>query len=269
MFSLCLSVHGGGGAPQSLVLGPFPASGPRFFLGGGVTPVSDLRSFPRGRGYDSQVLGQGTTPPPTRTRMEGVVPQLGPRSGYTLSPHRPGPGWRGGGTQSGPRSGHPLPPARTRTRGRWGGEGVSLSGPRSLTEHTTDRICRRRYASCVHTGGLSCSIGRTLLLWFNFYENWVPGQRKHCLWLFKNWRYFFKDWKVCQQLCNPHGREGLVRKLAQFEISNLNLEIVARVKQMLSGLQLIQVQAMSAGASTFFVWVSSCIWWNKNQYLNS
>ena len=74
---------------------------------------------------------------------------------------------------------------------------------------------------------------------------------------FKDRRYIFQDWKVCQQLCNPHGREGLVRKLSQFEISNLNLEIVARVKQMLSGLQLIQVQAMSAGASTFFVWVST------------
>ena len=49
MFSLCLPVYWEGeGVPQSLVPGPFPVSGPR--------------SFP-GRGYPSQVPGQGTPPP--------------------------------------------------------------------------------------------------------------------------------------------------------------------------------------------------------------
>ena len=105
MFSVCLPVHQGRGGTQSLVPGPFPAFGPRSFLGGEGVPQSGPRSG---------------VPPPATTRTEGGWEWRGVLSRVyvrgtplprPLNPHPPGQDQdgRGGGRvrQSGHRSGYP------------------------------------------------------------------------------------------------------------------------------------------------------------------
>ena len=114
---VCLST-GGGGYPWSLVLtqGGYPWS--LVLSGRGGRYPSQACSW--GEGYLSLVLGQGYHGPPDKTRT-GVS----------------------SARQDHDRSTPPPPPRRTTT------EVLPSSLP-------GDRLRRERYASCGHTGGLSC-----------------------------------------------------------------------------------------------------------------
>ena len=159
IFLVCLSVHWGRGEE-----GGTQISGSRFLpclwsqvlSGRGGTPVSGPRSFPhggRGRGYSSQVLGQGTLLARTRGWGEGWgevgegIPRSGPGSGYP-SP-QPGPGQVGEGDTP-VRSKIRIPPAPSHVQDRGvEGEGVpnqvlSQGTPRPRTAEGMDRISRRR-----------------------------------------------------------------------------------------------------------------------------
>ena len=56
-------------------------------------------------------------------------------------------------------------------------------------------------------------------------------------------------------LCNPQGREGLNKKILNFNITAVHPEIAARAKQILAAYELKDLQAVSPGAGTFYVWV--------------
>ena len=159
VFSLFVSSHRGGGVPRPrssgvphLRLGgvPHPRLGgvphPGLDAGGGLPwPGLDWG------GYPGQVLMVGGVP--------WVSPQLGLDHGEGGTPtiktwlgYPPTPGWATPWTWDGvppPRPGmgyHPLP---------------------TRQQHSEHFLCGRRYASCVHAGGLSCymSIGFSFYSW--------------------------------------------------------------------------------------------------------
>ncbi|KAK2178828.1 hypothetical protein NP493_527g02003 [Ridgeia piscesae] len=66
-------------------------------------------------------------------------------------------------------------------------------------------------------------------------------------------------WKVCRTFCMPSGPDGLQRKFLTFDVSKLHPEIVARCKQILDKYTVTQVQRVSAGAGTFYVWARGII----------
>ena len=156
IFTLCVSPHTGGrGYPHPPA--PFPAQNGGYPLprsGWGVTPSrfrmgilpSQVRTgvppsqirmggtlFPfQDEGYPLPRSGGDNTPPPPHSDLKRGYPPFG-RMGVPL-PSQPG-------------KGVPPPPILT-----W-----NLEGGTPQPEHHTVYLLRgRRYASCVHAGGLSC-----------------------------------------------------------------------------------------------------------------
>ena len=68
---------------------------------------------------------------------------------------------------------------------------------------------------------------------------------------------YLQEWVNCQRMFSVVGRESLNRRILDLNIQTLHPEILARVDQILNGLNLKQVQHISAGAATFYVWVST------------
>ncbi|KAI0242153.1 hypothetical protein LSAT2_014586 [Lamellibrachia satsuma] len=62
------------------------------------------------------------------------------------------------------------------------------------------------------------------------------------------------DWKKCRAFCNPNGKEGLQRKIMKFDIKTVHPELMARCKEVLDKYTVTEVQTVSAGAGTFYVW---------------
>lgn len=54
------------------------------------------------------------------------------------------------------------------------------------------------------------------------------------------------------------GRDSLIRKVAAFDTVNVRTEISQRVEKMLKTYTENEARVASAGAGTFFVWVSWC-----------
>ena len=113
----------GKGVPQSLVPGPFPASGPSSFLGRGGTPAH----WP-------------------------LVPDPFLGEGYPC----PSLGWGEGAPQSGLRAAHPHPPARTRTG--YPSPPSPLTPPRPPPQQDTPRAGygARGTPLAFYAGGLVC-----------------------------------------------------------------------------------------------------------------
>ena len=65
-----------------------------------------------------------------------------------------------------------------------------------------------------------------------------------------------QDWKKCRAVCNPNGKNGLQRKIMTFDTKAVHPELMARCKEILDEFSVTEVQKISAGAGTFFVWVS-------------
>ena len=140
ILSVCLSFHLG--VPQSLVPGPFPASGSISFLRGTPSPVNGPVLGPTWLGGGA---GYGPRSLPASSSMffsRGVYP-------ITLSPILS----KGSGQQRGYPRQDRVPPVQDRgyPPGRTGG---TPSPPQA-----GDRVMLRRgrHASCDHTGRLSCS----------------------------------------------------------------------------------------------------------------
>ena len=65
-----------------------------------------------------------------------------------------------------------------------------------------------------------------------------------------------KDWKNVQALVGKTGKEGLKRRCLECEPHKLNPDAATRAKVLLSQFGLDDVRDVSAGAATFYLWVS-------------
>ena len=146
MFSVCPHLWGGGGVPRSGPAGWVPQPGP---AGGWVLYPTQWIPQPEGYlGTPRVRSGWGDTKgsPPGQVRM--CILQPGDYPGYP--PARSG---RGGGTQAGAVPGVPPWPGQDGGYPSWG---VRTGVPPRTVQHMEYLIRHGRYASCIHTGGLSC-----------------------------------------------------------------------------------------------------------------
>jgi len=67
------------------------------------------------------------------------------------------------------------------------------------------------------------------------------------------------DWRKVQKLCNPDGRDGMIKRLMNFDPNKVNPEIAKRVRELLKYITLMQAQKASPGAGTFYVWAKRVI----------
>ena len=71
-----------------------------------------------------------------------------------------------------------------------------------------------------------------------------------------------------QALIGKTGKESLKRKITEFKVEKLVIDIAMKSKQVLERFTLDEVRDVSAGAGTFYVWVSTnsyadnCYAWN-------
>ena len=65
-----------------------------------------------------------------------------------------------------------------------------------------------------------------------------------------------QDWKEVQALVGKTGKESLKRRCLELDASTLQDTIARRAQKLLGKLELDEVRDISAGAATFFVWVS-------------
>ena len=68
-----------------------------------------------------------------------------------------------------------------------------------------------------------------------------------------------QDWKNVQALVGKTGKEGLKRRCLECVPYKINPDAAKRSKELLGGYDLDDVRDVSAGAATFFVWVSNKI----------
>ena len=57
-------------------------------------------------------------------------------------------------------------------------------------------------------------------------------------------------------LIGKTGKESLKRRISEFKVEKLNIEVAMRSKQVLSRFTLDEARDVSSGAGTFYVWVS-------------
>ena len=62
-----------------------------------------------------------------------------------------------------------------------------------------------------------------------------------------------------QALVGKTGKDGLKRRCLEFEPHKLNPKVAARAKDLFGGFSLDDVRDVSAGAATFYLWVSAYI----------
>ena len=60
-------------------------------------------------------------------------------------------------------------------------------------------------------------------------------------------------------MSNPDGRQGLNKRLQNFEVTKLNPEICARARDILDGLEYNKILKASAGGATFYIWVRTLL----------
>ncbi|XP_078621048.1 calcium-activated chloride channel regulator 3A-1-like [Branchiostoma floridae x Branchiostoma japonicum] len=68
-----------------------------------------------------------------------------------------------------------------------------------------------------------------------------------------------QNWKDLQALMGKTNREGLKRKVMRHNPDRIQLKTAMRAKQLLGDLSVEQIQDISAGAATFFVWAKGVI----------
>ena len=69
-------------------------------------------------------------------------------------------------------------------------------------------------------------------------------------------RLSLQIWKHVQALVGKTGKEGLKRGCLQCDPGKIKTEAAARAQHLLSAFNLEEVRDVSAGAATFYVWVS-------------
>lgn len=68
--------------------------------------------------------------------------------------------------------------------------------------------------------------------------------------------FFFQNWFGVQNLIGKTGREALKKRVENFDVKTVSLESLHRTKEILRNYDLSIVQDASAGAATFYQWVS-------------
>ena len=68
-----------------------------------------------------------------------------------------------------------------------------------------------------------------------------------------------KEWKAVVVLIGKTGRDGLKRRVSEFAVESLQIEVAMRAKELLGLLDLNEVRAVSSGAATFYVWVGNIV----------
>lgn len=68
--------------------------------------------------------------------------------------------------------------------------------------------------------------------------------------------FIFQKWINIQKILGGTGRESIKRMIAERNIDKIGLDVALGAKEMLKDLQIEQVRCVSAGAATFYVWVS-------------
>ncbi|XP_041377436.1 uncharacterized protein LOC121389855 [Gigantopelta aegis] len=68
-----------------------------------------------------------------------------------------------------------------------------------------------------------------------------------------------KDWIKVQALMGKTGKESLKRRLEDFNLDSVDLDIALGARDLLHGCTLDEIRIVSAGAATFFVWTKGII----------
>ena len=74
--------------------------------------------------------------------------------------------------------------------------------------------------------------------------------------LFYSIMFCLQDWKTVQALVGKTGKEGLKRRCLELDAKKLSTKIAKRAQKLLEKYELDEIRDISAGAATFFVWVS-------------
>ncbi|KAF6038250.1 hypothetical protein EB796_003437 [Bugula neritina] len=77
---------------------------------------------------------------------------------------------------------------------------------------------------------------------------------KGTLLLLGNTKGDMKDWRSIVALIGKTGKESLKRRVMEFRIRNLTMEVADEAKQLLSPMSLTEVRDASTGAATFYLW---------------
>lgn len=64
-------------------------------------------------------------------------------------------------------------------------------------------------------------------------------------------------WRTCQALMSKTGKESMMRKISKFDPRVVPLSSAAASRKILAPFSKEQIRDASAGAATFFIWVSS------------
>ena len=65
-------------------------------------------------------------------------------------------------------------------------------------------------------------------------------------------------WKTCQSILGKTGRDSVMRHISGFDPKDCYLDVALSAKTVIEPYSLEQIRDVSAGAATFFVWVSIC-----------
>ena len=65
-----------------------------------------------------------------------------------------------------------------------------------------------------------------------------------------------QDWRKCRAFCSQTGDNGVNRKMVKFDVTKVSPEAKSVSQEILKKYGFAKVQAVSAGAATFYVWVS-------------
>ncbi|KAL5022837.1 hypothetical protein ScPMuIL_001992 [Solemya velum] len=63
-----------------------------------------------------------------------------------------------------------------------------------------------------------------------------------------------KNWRTCQALLSKTGKEGVMRRIGQFQPKDGNAKMAAQAKSILEPYSREQIRDVSAGAATFYLW---------------
>ena len=66
-----------------------------------------------------------------------------------------------------------------------------------------------------------------------------------------------QQWRTCQALMSKTGRESMMRKISQFDPRAVPMKAAEQARKVSSAFTTDQISDASAGAATFYIWVSS------------
>ena len=75
-----------------------------------------------------------------------------------------------------------------------------------------------------------------------------------------------QDWKNVQALVGKTGKEGLKRRCLECNAAKISMAAASRAKELLDKQELDEVRDVSAGAATFYVFVSHDLYLYNLQY---